>query len=337
VGDHLASGRAIGELVSLERLESGAEYDLPPGEDHPENLPNEEELGEFFIDWAEFWSRSRLEADWLFDDVLARGRGHAIYAGFKTGKSLFMLWLAVQIALRGVLIVYLDFEMGDDDLYERLADMGYGPETDLSHLHYAVLPSLPALDAPAGAAALFDKVDLVQAGHPEAPLAVVIDTTARAVAGEENSADTYRAFDRFTGLGLKQRGVTWARLDHSGKDRTKGQRGSSAKGDDVDVVWHLTRTDNGISLRRDASRMGWVPAAVAFRQMGDPLRFVQVAEDWPAGTADLAATLDQLGVPTSAGERPAGRALREAGHQGAQHIVRAAQKYRRRAAEEGVR
>jgi hypothetical protein len=96
-------------------------------------------------------------------------------------------------------------------------------------------------------------------------------------------------------------------------------------------VWRLTRTDNGLELRRDASRMGWVPARVAFRQMADPLRFVRIAEDWPAGTAEVAAILDPLGVPASAGERPAGQALRDAGYRRTQNIIRSAQKYRRAA------
>lgn len=291
----------------------------------------------FFVDWPAFWARVRLGPDWLFDDVLARGRGHAIYASHKTGKSLLMLWLAVEMARRGVAVVYLDFEMGDDDLFERLADMGYGPATDLSFLHYAVLPSLPPLDTEQGASVLLAKVDAVIAAHPGVEVAVVIDTTARAVAGEENSADTFRDFYRFTGTGFKRRGVTWARLDHAGKDTAKGQRGSSAKGDDVDVVWRLARTDNGLELRREASRMGWVPLRVAFRQLDEPLRFVRVDEDWPAGTAEVARILDDLEVPPRAGERPAGQALREAGHQAGQYLVRAAQKYRRQVAEQGHR
>ena len=292
---------------------------------------------EFFVDWPAFFDRNRNEADWLFDDVLARGRAHSVYANNKTGKSLLMLWVAVKMALQGVAVVYLDFEMTDDDLYERLVDMGYGAETDLSHLHYAVLPSLPPLDTDLGGLTLLAKVDEVRAMHPGAEVAVVIDTTARAVAGEENSADTFRDFYRFTGTGLKRRGITWARLDHAGKDSARGQRGSSAKGDDVDVVWRLARTDNGLELRREVSRMGWVPTKVVFRQTADPLRFVRVAEDWPAGTAEVAAILDGLGVAPGAGERPAGHAMREAGYQRTQSVVRAAQKYRRQVTENGHR
>src|SRR5215207_7410755 len=68
---------------------------------------------------------------------------------------------------------------------------------------------------------------------------------SRAVAGEENSADTLRNFNRHTGSLLKRHGNTWWRADHSGKDPTKGARGTSAKNDDVDIVWQLNRTESG--------------------------------------------------------------------------------------------
>ena len=35
------------------------------------------------------------------------------------------------------------------------------------------------------------------------------------------------------------------RLDHTGKDQTKGQRGGSAKYGDVDAVWKLTEVVKG--------------------------------------------------------------------------------------------
>jgi hypothetical protein len=291
----------------------------------------------FFVDWSSFWSKDRREAEWLYDGVLAKGRGHSLYATHKTGKSLFALYLAHVLAVKlGVVVVYLDYEMGEDDLYERLEDMGCGPDTDLSRLYYALLPSLPPLDQPEGAKALLATVDAATDQWPGHDVAVVIDTTARAVAGEENSADTVRGFYRWTGLGLKQRGITWARLDHAGKDTARGQRGSSAKSDDVDVVWRVTRIDGGLQLRREASRMSWVPDTVTFHQQSDPLRFVPVTDAWPAGTVEVAALLDTLDVPPEAGSRPAGKALREAGHKRAQVLVQAAQRWRRTAATEAV-
>ena len=251
-----------------------------------------------FVDWATFWDRDRREADWCFPDVLARGRGHAIYAGHKTGKSLFMLHVAALIATGTDpnVVVYLDYEMGEDDLYERLDEMGYGPHSDLSRLRYALLPTLPPLDRPEGAKELDVILDKVLADYPGHHLVVIIDTTGRAVEGDENSADTIRAFYRWTGLGLKQRGATWARLDHAGKDGTKGQRGTSAKGDDVDVIWQLSRTDDGLLLRRDSARMSWIPEKVTFHQGDEPLRFVQIACGYPSGTAEVAQLLDNLNV-----------------------------------------
>jgi hypothetical protein len=290
---------------------------------------------DIFVDWPEFWSHDRRVAEWLFEPVIVRGRSHVIYAAHKAGKSLLTLWLATSLT-RGhepVLILYLDFEMGEDDLYERLDEMGYGPDSDLERLRYALLPSLPPLDQPEGARALLAIVDREQAAHPDHHLCVVFDTYSRVVSGPDNDADTTRAFHRHTGLGLKQRGVTWLRLDHAGKDVARGQRGSSAKGDDVDVVWSLRRGDDGLLLKRDASRMSWVPETVALTRRDGPLRFIVADRGWPAGTKDTAELLDNLEVPADCGERKAGAALREHGHQVANAVVRAAQKYRR----EGVR
>ncbi len=291
-----------------------------------------------FVDWSTFWDRDRSDADWIDEGVLARGRSHAIYAGHKTGKSLFMLERVAKIAgSRKGVVVYLDFEMTGEDLFERLDEMGYGADSDLTRLRYALLPTLPPLDTSAGAAALLALLDGVQADFPGEHLVVIIDTTGRAVAGDENSADTVRAFYRWTGLVLKQRGITWARLDHAGKDAARGQRGSSAKGDDVDIVWRLARTDTGLELQRDAARMTWVPERSVFHMSTDPLRFVPVAMDWPHGTREVADLLDTLTVDLTHGERPAGKALRDAGHKHAQNVIRAAVKYRRQRASDGVR
>jgi len=286
----------------------------------------------FFVDWPEFWARDRRDADWAYEDVLARGRGHAIFAGHKVGKSLLVLFLVAQLVADGFVVLYLDYEMGEDDLHDRLDDMGYGPETDFSRLRYALLPSLPPLDEPEGAKALFAKLGAVAAEFPDRGVVVVIDTTGRAVVGEENSADTYRNFYRWTGIGLKQRDVTWVRLDHAGKDTAKGQRGSSGKGDDVDVVWRLVRVDGGLELRREASRMGWVPERVAFRQTDDPLRFVRVDEAWPAGTKETAEALAALGVSPEVGYRPAAKCLKAVGKGRRADLVAAAQKWRRETA-----
>lgn len=283
-----------------------------------------------FINWAEFWAKDRNEPEWLLDRILARGRGHALYAKRKAGKSLLMLWCALQLVRAGHVVIYLDYEMTDDDLEERLSDLGCGAETDLSLLRYALLPSLPPLDTAPGGVALLDIVDREQIEHPKLHVATVIDTIGRAAAGDENDADTIQAFYRHTGIGLKRRGVTWARLDHAGKDAERGQRGSSAKGDDVDVVWRLVPIEGGVELVRDVARMSWVPERVPLRMQLEPvLDYIPEEASWPAGTAGAAEALDRLGVPLDASRRTASKALAENGHGARTQVVAAALRWRR--------
>jgi len=291
--------------------------------------------GGAFIDWPTFWDRDYDEAEWVYPDVLARGRGHALYASHKMGKSLFMLYVAAELATGSepIVVVYLDYEMTAADIVDRLEDMGYGPDSDLSRLLYALLPTLPPLDTATGAVALTDLVDRAQKRWPSHHLVVIVDTIGRAVRGEENSADTFQDFYAHTGIELKRRGITWVRLDHGGKDPTRGQRGTSAKGDDVDVVWKLTRTESGVCLHRDFARMPWVSERVTFGLTEGPLAYRRLADDWPAGTGECANLLDRLGVPLVACAREAQAALRTIDEGRRKQVIVAALRWRRDRAE----
>jgi hypothetical protein len=293
--------------------------------------PASARLCELVIDWSTAWDHDRNQADWLHDNVLARGRGHALFAGHKLGKSLFMLWLAAKVATGTlpVAVLYLDYEMTLDDVLERLEDMGYGPGTDLSRLAYWLLPTLPPLNTAAGADRLDELLDDLEGQHPDHELAVIIDTTSRAVEGDENDAGTYQEFYAHAGIRMKRRGVTFARLDHSGKDPAKGQRGSSAKGDDIDLAWKLARTDSGIVLHRHLTRINWAPEQVTFDLRLDPLRYEQVAQAYLAGTAEVAALLDALEVPLDASSRQAQAALKSASEPRRRAVVLDAIRYRK--------
>lgn len=291
------------------------------------------------IDWAEFWRRDQTVEDWLIWPLVPAGRGVALYAPAKEGKSLVIFALTVLAATGQrsldkvtrplVDVLYLDYEMTLDDLQERLEDLGYGPETDLSHLHYASLPSLPPLDTPEGAKAVMELVEATKAK------VVIIDTFGRASAGEENDADTIRTFYRWTGLALKAAGVAFLRTDHAGKDIGKGQRGSSAKNDDVDVVWQLTRKEGGITIKATHRRMTWVPETVQLAvddsngwafSLDDSNR-----EQYPTGTKEFAELLDSLGVPVEATTRETFAAVRGAGHKARSTMIRAAIRWRKAA------
>lgn len=287
--DHLAAGHTVGEFVAV---------DLEPA------APPEHPLARWRIDWAAFWAAEDDESNrWLLEPLFARGRGHAIYAGAKTGKSYVVLAACAALATGQpflahpggdpVEVLYVDYEMTEDDLRDRLEEFGYGPGDDLSHLHYVLLPSIEGLDTEEGGAAL------VAAAVAVGAELVIIDTTGRAVEGEENSADTFRAFYRHTGLGLKQAGIAFARLDHAGKDPGKGQRGSSGKNDDVDVVIQMTNVDNGKRLKATHRRMGWYPAQTDIQVIDG--KFSTSPRMYSAGVAKLAAAFDEWGVPLDMG------------------------------------
>jgi hypothetical protein len=292
--------------------------------------------GSALVNWEAFWESDPKAEDWLIEPLIPRGRQVALYSPAKQGKSLLMLDVAARAATGGrvldraagehLTVVYFDLEMTEGDLYERLQDMGYGPGVDLSRLHYYLLPTLPPLDTPEGGRAI-----LSIAQHHNADL-VIVDTTSRVLNGPENDADTLRAFYINTGLPLKADNRTLVRLDHAGKDLGKGQRGTSAKNDDVDLVWELTaQDDDGIRLRATHRRQSWVPEIINLIRLTDPLRHERDATSWPSGTTELARLLDDLETPVNVGQRQAREALQAAGHKARNTLLAAALRFRKEA------
>ena len=258
-----------------------------------------DELLSQLINWQDFWNQDHKAEDWIAYPLIARGRQTALFAVSKEGKSYIALACTAALATGKPIfgrpaqppthVLYLDYEMTSSDLLERLDNLGYTREDNLTHLHYALIPSLPPLNTYEGAAAIMKLVELTGAQ------VVVIDTTGRAVQGEENSADTYREFARTTGLALKAAGIALLRTDHAGKDKgkTQGQRGSSAKNDDVDIVYHLQRDGHTIKLTRIFSRIGWAPNEIELveEQLEDdynPIRLKETQETFTQDTYDLA-------------------------------------------------
>lgn len=271
-----------------------------------ERIMNEvnDPLAPFLIDWCEFWTIDTSGDDWLCEPLIARGRAHAMYAGAKTGKSYLILAMCAALAtgrpfldMPGgdpVDVLYLDFEMTAEDIRARLEEFGYGPTDDLSHLHYVLLPSIPPLDTKEGGEAVLTSA-LIHGCE-----LVVIDTTGRALEGDENDNDAIRAFYRHTGGPLKQAGIAWIRLDHAGKDTGKGQRGASAKNDDVDIVMQLIGQDGGMKVKATHRRMSWFPEMVNITtKTGDDgtVDFKLGDRGIPTGTQTLVSLLNDLNVP----------------------------------------
>ena len=217
------------------------------------------------INWQQFWTQDFPAEDWLIEPIIPRNQLVVIFAPGGTGKSLLALYIAAALATGKEIfaepkpptnVLYMDYEMSQAVLYERLTAMGYNKDADLTRLHYASLPPIGSLDKPEGAKQI---CDLARACQAEL---VIIDTFARAVEGAENDADTVRNFYRWTAINLKQEGRSLMRIDHAGKDLKKGARGTSAKNDDVDLVWQMTKVDGQLVLLRQKHRHTWIPERI---------------------------------------------------------------------------
>lgn len=310
-------------LALLDARLSGGNGAMPPGTEH---LPQP-------VDWHALFARDSTP-EWLVIDVWPMGRQVHMHAARKTGKSLVALWIACNLAVgrdaftkepvKSIKVAYLDYEMTEDDLLERVDDMGFTPDQLEGRLFYYLHPAIPALDTAKGGAML---LETLQAHGCEA---VVIDTMSRVISGEENSNDTYIKFYAHTGKLLKEHNVSMFRLDHEGHESGRS-RGASAKADDVDLVWQLKRMEeDDLQLIRMASRVSWVPEKVTLAQ-GDTLGYRRVEDTWPPGTKEKARELDLANVPLNATRRQAASMLATMGFkQGKATVLSSALKYRER-------
>ena len=287
------------------------------------------------VDWAALFSKDHKSEDWLVEPVLAKQRGHALVAGPKVGKSLLMMNLAMKAALGRnpytdeeippVRVLYLDYEQTEADLSERFTDMGCtAADVDLlqRNFHYALLPAVGPLDTERGADQFFAAIAGLDLDL------VVIDTLSRAVEGNENDSSTVQAMYRLVCSELKRHGVAYVRLDHLGHDKSKDARGSSAKNDDVDIVWKLERANAGYKLKATHRRVGWCPEYVNLTERSDVIGWTVERFGYPEGVKEVADTPDRLGVSIDVTVTAAMSALSaELGKGRRKNVVSAAVKY----------
>jgi hypothetical protein len=302
------------------------------------------------LDWSTFRSRERHVEDWLVEGFWPRRRAMLTHAKAGTGKSELALYVASCLALgcdpwtgyktEPIRVAYFDFEMDEDQVDDRLNDLGFDDSfnlADLEDLRYFVLPPIAKLDTAVGAEMFLGAIE-----HERAE-AVIIDTFSRVITTDENEATTVQRFYEFTGQELKRRGIGQWRIDHTGKDATKGARGSSAKNEDVDFVWDLRRTDDnhGIVLKATKQR-SVVDTPLTLQRLDDPfVRYQRVVDiSTMAPGADVTAKvyqLEELGIDSSWGFDKVRNALLDAGAEvGRKTTLQAAIRWRREAKRRGA-
>ncbi len=280
------------------------------------------------IDWEELYKRDDGD-EALIPGLAFRGRWTAIAAPAKEGKSTVILGLVITLARQlGIVVLYLDHEMGRADVLDRVDDWMHLKPADLKSIHYSDIP--PKLDTVQGATMLGATVEAIQ------PDLVVIDGLNGVVQGAENDDTTWRDLYEWSIAPLKARNIAVISLDNLGKDKTLGPRGSSVKLDKADAIITLERTDNGSKLTATHRRTAAYPLEQYFvvshaSEEGPPMTVTAVAGDMPAGTTEIIKLLDDLGVPVDIGIREARRTVRNQGRQYRNGVIDAAVKLRRTA------
>ena len=200
------------------------------------------------VDWVDAFS-SEWEQEWFIPGFLAAGRGHSLYSDAGLGKSVLIRQACAELVThrpvlggksfaRPLKVVYFDHENSVlGDCVPHLKEMGFESQ-ELENLVYLSFPAMGELDTPQGGLEFEMLLEYYQ------PDLVVMDTVSRTISQDENSNKTWLDFYRYAGGQLKKRKVAYLRLDHSGKVAGRGQRGGSAKKGDVDLVWHLSKTQD---------------------------------------------------------------------------------------------
>lgn len=235
-----ATAEAKRQLEEIEAQRIAAQYDAMSQEERAEHLG--------LINWEQLWADTSVER-WFVPNFICEGRAHSFYAASGLGKSLLMLEVSAYLA-KGwgvfghdaqapIKVLYVDNEnTAKGDVKPRLKAMGF-ESGDLENLLYLSFPDLAPLNTKAGGET-FKKI--VEDFKPEL---VVLDTFSRFLEGDENLAQTAQTFYNWTGKFLKKNGIAYVRIDHMGKNSASQVRGTSAKKDDVDLVWLLEEVEAG--------------------------------------------------------------------------------------------
>ena len=300
---------------------TGADVETVDGEPVPPTTVLNDQIIERFplVDLEAIWDTPD-DTDWILYPLIAARRASVIYSAPKVGKSLLALEIAAHLAEgtetlgitpdKPTRVLYVDYENDPrGDTVERLKNMGFTPDR-LKNLMILSYPVLPGLDTMAGAS-IFSQI--LNTYHPEL---VVLDTMSRAIDGEENENDTYLNFYRMIELPMKKAGIALLRLDHTGKDEAKGQRGGSAKSGDVDLVWHYMRVSEYMyRMVLDANRLPVGETQLTIRRDVRPLRHVVVSsgEARQKRIDEINQILDEAGLPNDVGRPTARQELKAVG------------------------
>lgn len=198
------------------------------------------------IDLVPWHDLQDVKVKWLVKDMLPAKSFAAIYGRSGAGKSFFAMYLAAMVA-SGREAFGLDVEQGDVVYLALEGGAGLRRRRDALMQRYDLPDDLPVHFVKAQMnlrSTLDDLHALIEVIRERGlkPAVIFIDTLARAYAGgEENSSAEMMQFVSVMAALQDALDCAVCVVHHSGKDETRGMRGSSALLAAVDAELELTR------------------------------------------------------------------------------------------------
>jgi hypothetical protein len=227
-----------------------------------------------------------LDSLYLVKSLLLRGGASLVYGQSNVGKSFLALYIALHVAAQreclGLKVAGMDGSGGAGAVIYVAAEGGTGmhnrieairiemPEL-LKFADFMLLPTGLDLCGPMDGEALADAI-LREKAHVGL---IVIDTLARSIGdGDENTAKDMGAFISSVDHLRERTGAHVMIIHHSGKDTTKGARGSGSLRAAVDTEIELSRS--GPVVTAEMRKQRDLPCGEPF---GFTLRGVVIGQD----------------------------------------------------------
>lgn len=266
-------------------LFTGSIEPTPGREQAPEDTSSEQEHGFRFRPVGEVLHDIRPPA-WLVKDVIERDSLAEVHGAPGGGKSFIAMDLAASIATgtdwhdhrttQGA-VFYIAGE-GQNGLARRFKGWEIDRGISLTDAPLCISSTPIALDDPESALKVKQAITAMAEHQQQTPVLIVVDTLARNFSGDENSTKDMNLFIRCMDALRVQWKASILIVHHTGKDVTRGARGSSVLKGAIDAEFSVTMDENKIiCLEAHKMKEAELPRPMAFKLQG--VRLPLVDED----------------------------------------------------------
>lgn len=254
--------------------------------------------------------------NWLIKGYLEQDSLVSLYAPPATAKTFLAVAMSACVAtgkdwyghpVKQGAVIYIAGE-GQNGIAKRLKAWSIKNSADLSGAPLAISTTAIQLDDPATAQHVASEIQAIAEAMGFQPALIVVDTLARNFGGDENSTPDMNAFIRALDNLRHESKATVLVVHHTGKDTTRGARGSSVLRAAVDAEYSVSMDELRIvMLQAHKMKEAELPPAMFFKLEGVPLPLTD--EDGEQVWSCAAVTVDSEYKPPEKGS--AGRGKRQ--------------------------